>query len=71
MDVCDDPIVKGYRERNIQEQASRELKMIEAIKESEAGSRQKCAALLALLDGEEFDKINAILNTQAQLVLQS
>ena len=29
--------------------------MIETIKESEAGSRQKCSALLALLDGEAFE----------------
>ncbi|OPZ72497.1 MAG: hypothetical protein BWY80_01118 [Firmicutes bacterium ADurb.Bin456] len=62
MDVCDDPIVKGYRKDNIREQAWGELEMIEAIKDSKSDSRQKCEALLALLDGKTFNEINKIIN---------
>lgn len=65
MDICDDHIVKDYRERNVQEQAKKELEMIETIKKSEADSQRKCEAILALMSGKNFNKIITILNTQA------
>jgi len=67
MNVCDDIIVKESRKSNVSDRAKNELKLLEEIMKSQADSRLKCEAILALMAGEGQDKIKEKLYRQEKV----